>query len=110
MMSCIVGSEGSTATFSQSSGSVKVLGLAAPPPHGSFNLGRQAGTKGTYTQSSGSVDVTGDGFIGQAGEGIYNQTSGSVKFTGPFTLADAGFSKGTYNMNSGSLTSNHSSR
>ena len=70
----IVGSEGSTATFSQSSGSVRMGSCT----RNSYNLGRQAGTKGTYTQSSGSVNVAGDGFIGQEGEGIYNQTSGSV--------------------------------
>ncbi len=98
---------------------------------GNFILGRNAGSTGTFTMTSGNLEVAGLSFIGRAGDGFMTMTSGnftvggnevigrdavgSLSMTsgnhtiaGRLTLAKNLGSSGTFNITSGSVTSNNS--
>jgi hypothetical protein len=121
-----VGNNGGDGTFIMSSGSLNITGdanIGSQSGTGKFNqssgsvtigqdliLARLGNSSGTYSMSSGSLLVKGFETIGQDGTAIFNQTSGSNTVAKLITIGTpgGGLGTGTYNLTSGSLTSNNS--
>ncbi|MBC8096009.1 MAG: autotransporter-associated beta strand repeat-containing protein, partial [Akkermansiaceae bacterium] len=70
-----------------------------------FRVGQNGGSLGTVNMSGGTVAVSGELWVGEAGQGIWNQTGGAVYSTNWLAIArnGGGASIGTYNISAGSL-------
>jgi fibronectin-binding autotransporter adhesin len=77
--------------------------------NGSLAIGNLINSNGTYKLNGGSLNVPYE-FIGYSGNGIFTQTGGAHRVVGPYamdgalTLASRSGSRGTYNLEGGSLT------